>query len=262
MSDFMLKAILFDLDNTLIDYIYFKKETAKAAAKAMIAQGLPASEKEIYDKIFQVYEEKGIEYQKTMYEVVKQYNLEINLAEKIQQAGILAYLKRKFEVLKTYPDVLPTLEKLKEKGLKLALVSDAPRNKAWQRLIMAGLENAFDLVITHNDTEQFKPHPSPFQLALKTLDISPEEALFVGDNPGRDIRGAKKLGIKTCLAEYGRVFPEEDKADYVIRDFREMLRILDIQKENEFHLPKFKRVPERAERGTHPKEKIPRKSKK
>lgn len=226
----MLKAILFDLDNTLIDYMHFKKETAKAAAKAMIAQGLPASEKEIYDKIFQVYEEKGIEYQKTMYEVVKQYGLEINRAEKIQQAGILAYLKRKFEVLKTYPDVLPTLEKLKEKGLKLALVSDAPRNKAWQRLIMAGLENAFDLIITHNDTEQFKPHPSPFQLALKTLNISPEEALFVGDNPGRDIRGAKKLGIRTCLAEYGRVFERSEEADHVIMDIKELLGIPGIPK--------------------------------
>jgi len=99
----MVKAVLFDLDNTLIDFLTFKKETAKAAAKAMVAHGLKMSETEAYGKIFSVYDEKGIEYQKTFFEVLKPLNLDINEAEKIQQAAIIAYLKRKFEVLRTYP---------------------------------------------------------------------------------------------------------------------------------------------------------------
>ena len=57
----MLRAIIFDLDNTLIDFLTFKKETAKAAAKAMIKQGLPSDEIQAYGKIFSVYQEKGIE---------------------------------------------------------------------------------------------------------------------------------------------------------------------------------------------------------
>jgi len=48
----MKKAILFDMDNTLIDFLTFKKETAKAAAKAMIKQGLPDEEMKVYGKIF------------------------------------------------------------------------------------------------------------------------------------------------------------------------------------------------------------------
>src|SRR5208283_2893754 len=154
----MFKAVLFDLDNTLLDFLTFKKEAAKSAARAMIKQGLPATEIEAYGKIFSVYDEKGIEYQKTFYEVVKQYGLEINLAEKIQQAGIIAYQQKKYEILRPYPMVKPTLRKLREK-MKLGIVSDAPRNKAWQRLILAGLENEFDFVITHSDTQEFKPHP-------------------------------------------------------------------------------------------------------
>ena len=47
----MIKAILFDLDNTLLDFLTFKKETAKAAAKAMIKHGLPDDEMKIYGKI-------------------------------------------------------------------------------------------------------------------------------------------------------------------------------------------------------------------
>ena len=65
----MIKGILFDMDNTLLDFMKFKRETAKAAAKAMIRKGLPAKEKEIYEKIFQIYELKGIEI-KNIYVVV------------------------------------------------------------------------------------------------------------------------------------------------------------------------------------------------
>lgn len=222
----MFKAILFDLDNTLIDFIVFKKETAMAAAKAMVRHGLPASEIEAYGKIFSVYDEKGIEYQKTFSDVVKQYNLELNLAEKIQQAGILAYLQKKFEVLRPYHMVKPILHRLKEKGIRLGIVSDAPRNKAWQRLVLTGLENEFDLVITHSDTLEFKPSPTPFVLALKRLGVLPDAVLFVGDNPGRDIKGAKQAGMRTCLARYGRVFGEDVKADYEIDRFEDLLNII------------------------------------
>jgi putative hydrolase of the HAD superfamily len=221
----MFKAVLFDLDNTLLDFLTFKKEAAKAAARAMIKQGLPATEIEAYGKIFSVYDEKGIEYQKTFYEVVKQYDLEINLAEKIQQAGIIAYQQKKYEILRPYPMVKPTLRKLREK-MKLGIVSDAPRNKAWQRLILAGLENEFDFVITHSDTQEFKPHPSPFTLALKNLGVLPDAVLFVGDNPARDIKGAKAVGMKTCLARYGQIFKDNVDSDYEIERFEDLLKVI------------------------------------
>jgi len=222
----MIKGILFDMDNTLLDFMYYKRETAKATAKAMVKKGLPASEKEIYKKIFQIYEEKGIEYQKTCYDVVKPYNLEINLAEKIQHAGIIAYIKRKYKVIKPYPGVKKTLKKLKEMNLKLGIVSDAPRNKIWDRLILSGLEDEFDIVVSHSDTLNYKPHPSSFQLALDKIKLKPSEVIFVGDNPGRDIKGAKLIGMKTCLAKYGQEFNSDDKADYELNKFEDLIKII------------------------------------
>ncbi|MEM3363986.1 MAG: HAD-IA family hydrolase [Candidatus Micrarchaeia archaeon] len=225
-----IDAILFDMDNTLLDFMYYKRETAKAVAKAMIKHGLPATEKEVIDRIFQIYKEKGIEYQKTCYDIVFPYNLEINLAEKIQHAGIVAYQKRKFEALYPYPGVKETLSKLKRKGLKLGLVSDAPRNKVWDRLIIAGLEDFFDVVVSHSDTLQFKPHPSSFQLALKKLGLPPVHVLFVGDDPSRDIKGAMSLGMKTALAKYGETWKQHQRQDiipdYTLDKFEDLLDIL------------------------------------
>lgn len=222
-----IKAVLFDLDNTLIDFLTFKKETAKAAAKAMVAEGFPLSEVETYGKIFSVYDEKGIEHQKTFHDVIKPLGLEINKAERIQQAAIVAYLKRKFEVLQPYPMVRPTLARLREKGLKLGIVTDAPRNKAWQRLVLCNLADEFDPVVTHDDTLEFKPHPSPFQLAQSRLGLMPGACLFVGDNPERDIRGAKEAGMLTCLAKYGVVGKIRGQAaDYEIGRFSELIAIV------------------------------------
>jgi HAD superfamily hydrolase (TIGR02253 family) len=222
-----IKAVLFDLDNTLIDFMTFKKETAKAAAKAMVENGLPATETGAYGKIFSVYDEKGIEHQKTFYEVVKQYGLEVNKAERIQQAAIAAYLRRKFEVLHPYPMVRPTLSRLRAKGLKLGIVTDAPRNKAWQRLVLCGLADDFDSVVTHDDTLEFKPHPSPFQLAQAKLGLMPGACLFVGDNPERDIRGAREAGMLTCLAKYGIVGKAGGHAaDYEIERFSELMEVI------------------------------------
>jgi putative hydrolase of the HAD superfamily len=216
----MIKAVLFDLDNTLIDFLTFKKETAKAAAKAMVRQGLPLDEIQAYGRIFSVYDEKGIEYQKTFHDVIRPFELEINTAERIQQAAILAYLQKKFEVLRPYPLVKPVLAKLRM-DYKLGIVTDAPRNKAWQRLVLTGLEKEFDIVITHQDTEEIKPHPSPFYLSLKKLNMLAPACLFVGDNPERDIKGAKEVGMMTCWARYGSM-KRESEADFEIESIAEL----------------------------------------
>lgn len=222
----MIKGILFDMDNTLLDFMFYKRETAKATAKAMVDKGLPANEKEIYKKIFEIYDEKGIEYQKTCYDVVKPYNLEINLAEKIQHAGIIAYIRKKYEVIKPYPGVKKTLKKIKKKKIKMGIVSDAPRNKIWDRLILSELEDEFDIVVSHSDTLKYKPHPSSFKLALDKLKLKPNEIIFVGDNPDRDIKGAKRLGMKTCLAKYGQEFQGKEKADYDLEKFEDILKVI------------------------------------
>jgi putative hydrolase of the HAD superfamily len=130
-----------------------------------------------------------------------------------------------------YPHVRTTLIKLHEHNLKLAIVSDAPRLSAWIRLAEMNLTDFFDVVITLGESKKFKPFPNSFRKALRGLDMNPGEVLFVGDNPDRDVKGAKALGMKSCLARYGQVFVNEDiKADYEINNIEELVKI--IEKEN------------------------------
>ncbi len=222
------KAVLFDLDNTLLDFWSFKQKAAKAAARAMVRKGLPEREGRVYRRIFEVYDEYGVEYQKAFYQVIHPYRLEVGQAERIQQAAIVAYQKSKFNSLKPYPGVASTLGKLKKRA-QIGIVTDAPRNKAWMRLVLSRLDRLFETVVTTDDTKVKKPHRAPFEAALRKLSVDAKDALFVGDNNDRDMLGAKKLGMKVCLAKYGEKFKRNEKVklDYEIKDFRELLEIVE-----------------------------------
>jgi HAD superfamily hydrolase (TIGR01509 family) len=232
----MLEAILFDLDNTLVDYVSYRETTSITAAKAMVKHGLPTSKFDAYSRIFAIFRAKGMEYEGAYHEVVERFDLEPNSATRISQAAIMEHQRVMLEVLHAYPLVKPILAEFKRMGIKRGIVSDAPRDKVWKRLLTVKLEDEFDVVVTHDDTMLYKPNPSPFQLALNVLQVPPAECLFVGDDPSRDIKGAKELGMHTCLAIYGmdgiagyrRHDPDDRKlADFEIGRFQEILGVVE-----------------------------------
>ncbi len=220
-----IKAVLFDLDNTLIDFFRMKTESSNAAIKAMIDAGLPVKEEKAIEILSELFKEYGIEdqtiFQKFLEKTIKKIDY------KILSNGIAAYRRVQFGFLFPYPHVRSTLVKLKEKNLILGIVSDAPRMRAWLRLAEMNMTHYFDVVVTLDDTGKLKPSKMPFEKALKELKLKPEEILFVGDNPERDIFGAKEVGMKTCLAKYGqKFFSKKIKADFEIKDINELQKII------------------------------------
>ncbi|MEK6958126.1 MAG: HAD-IA family hydrolase [archaeon] len=220
-----MKAVLFDLDNTLIDFMQMKKISVEAAISAMIDAGLKMKKEAAYKKLFALYGIHGIEHQQIFQKFLKKVSGKIDY--RILSNGVAAYRHMQSGYLTPYPRVRSTLLALREKGLKLGIVSDAPRMKAWLRLAEMNLTDFFDVVITLDDTGKRKPSSLPFKSALKKLGFRAEEILFVGDNPARDIAGAKKLGMRTALAKYGQIFPNKGvKADFVLKDFSDLKKIV------------------------------------
>lgn len=221
----MIKAVIFDLDNTLIDFMKMKKASVNAAVDAMISAGIKMSKDEATKALYELYDKFGIEYQQIFQKFLKKTSKKVDY--KILAAGIVAYRKVQTSFLEPYGSVVPTLLRLREQGFKLAIVSDAPRLRAWLRLVEMKLQDFFDVVVCHEDTNHYKPSSLPFLKALKKLKLKPEECLMVGDWPERDIKGAKQLGIKTAFAKYGAVREIENSgADFVINNISEILKIV------------------------------------
>jgi len=222
----MIKVAIFDLDNTLTDFKRMKENAVDAAVEAMVDAGLVFSPDVIKQKIYEVYEEKGIEFQH-VFDVVLEEMLGY-VDYKIQAAGIVAYRRAREASLVLYPHVKVALIGLMKRGIKLAVVSDAPRKEAWLRLCYLQLHHMFDLVLTFDDTEVLKPSPIPFRRVLHHFQIKPEQALMIGDWPERDITGADQVGIITVFARYGDTFgTKESGAHYVVDDIIGVLDVVD-----------------------------------
>ncbi len=220
-----LKAVLFDLDNTLVDFMRFKRRASEAAIAAMVEAGLGMDEERATKLLFSMYKKYGIEDQKIFERFLKRVKGKVDY--RVLASGIVAYRKMKASYLTPYPKVRETLIKLKAKGLTLGIVSDAPRMQAWLRLAEMNLAEFFDVVIALEDTHKLKPSKMPFRQAIKKLGLRPGEILFVGDNPLRDIRGAKSVGMKTALAKYGQVMKGEAKPDFVLKKASDLVKVVE-----------------------------------
>jgi putative hydrolase of the HAD superfamily len=222
----MIKAVIFDLDNTLVDFMAMKDASIKAAVHAMVDAGLQMSEQEAYDKIYQIYQDTFIENQEVFDHFLQQ---ELGkLDHRLLAAGIIGYRRAREASLVLYPHVRSTLSWLLRQGLQLAILSDAPSRQAWLRLTSLGLVHFFDTVITFEDTGYRKPHAAPFLKVLEKLELVPGEVIMVGDWMERDIAGASLLSIPTAYARYGDTFDTtESHADYILDDINDLRSLIE-----------------------------------
>jgi putative hydrolase of the HAD superfamily len=222
----LIRAIVFDLDNTLTDFMRMKESAIQAAMDGMIDAGLSMNRDELRARIDAIYKEQGLEFQRVFDELLETEFGQID--PRILASGIVAYRRARESTLVLYPHVQMTLLELAKRGIRIGVVSDAPRLQVWLRLCSLSLQHVFDAVVTFDDTGERKPGPAPFREVLGRLGVEPHEALMVGDWAERDVVGGKSLGMKTVFARYGDTFgTQESGADYDVNDIWELVAIVD-----------------------------------
>ncbi|MEM2123718.1 MAG: HAD family hydrolase [Methanolinea sp.] len=214
-------AVILDMDNTLFDLV-----GAKYAACRAITREAGCGDPESLFSYF-LREGKGFEDP----ENIREYFLDRGLVDADLLSRCTAiYREAKLAAIQPYPGVRETLHALREKGLRLALVTDAHSRDAAPRLEKTGLSGLFDHVVTFDATWQKKPSPVPFGYALKLLGCRPREAIAIGDSPRRDIAPCRRLGMITVYARYGDRFARPDTtggAHFAIDSPLELLSILE-----------------------------------
>lgn len=216
---------MFDLDNTLINFMRMKRKSCDAAISEMVNSGLKANKRDAMRILYELYDKYGMEDQTIFQKLLRKINHKIDY--KILARGIDAYRKAQFAYMKPYPGVVSTLLELKKRNIKIGIVSDAPKLRAHIRLVELSLEDFFDTIVAFEDTGVYKPSPEPYKRALNILRVKPEDSMMVGDMPERDIKGAKALGMKTVHAKYGNVSKSKIKADFSINRIEDLITILD-----------------------------------
>ncbi len=116
-------------------------------------------------------------------------------------------------------DVRRTLPQLKEAGYILGVISN--RDKPFQDLLQDhGIGEFFDFSLAAGEVNTFKPEPEVFEHALRRVNLSPRDAVYVGDNYYADVVGARRAGLEPILYDPRGIFPDPDCI--TIRSFDEL----------------------------------------
>jgi putative hydrolase of the HAD superfamily len=218
-----IKAVLFDLGGTLVksssipEVMKWILETyGIKRSTEEIEEARKAAEKQVDIKELPVL---GDEFWfKWNAQILKHLGIRDNvpfLAEKITK------LWWRYAEVELYLDVEKVLRLLKQKGLKVGLITNCLESDVKEILPKVGLDGFFDVEITSDAVGKMKPSKEMFLHALKKLEISPREALFVGDMAEHDYKGAKESGLKALLID--REGNIEEKGVEKIRSLTELL---------------------------------------
>jgi len=224
-----IKCVLFDIDDTLYDTSLQMSMARLNAVKAMIEAGLPANIEIAYRVLEEIVKEFGPHYNLHFDRLLERLGLKWN--PRVIAAGVTAYRETSSAYLKTYSDTVPSLLKLRESGYQLGIVSEGRAVKQWQKLIQLGIQHLFHRVLISEEIEEDTVTPEMFELVLKELGASPEEAVFVGNRLDTDILCANKAGIISVRMRKGEHRVEEPKSPemtpkYEISKISEIFNVL------------------------------------
>lgn len=209
----MIKAVIFDVDGTLLDTerIYMKawKEAAAEAGFVMpdsVLQKTRAVNTKDAARIFEEEIGNGFSYQAVR-------PIRVRIAEEI--------IRRESPILK--PGVLELLAFLEEKGIRLAVASSTNQQGTREHLAESRILDRFEVVVGGDMVTNGKPHPDIFLKAAEALDTAPEACIVVEDSPA-GIRAAHAAGMKAVLVPDQAAITQEiiDMADVVLNSLLEM----------------------------------------
>lgn len=240
----MIRAVLFDMGSTLLEFENYPWEELiqqgiDAVYDVLYAHRAVLPERQIfYQQFSDVYRTTWREAEQSLMEMEVRILLE-NTARELRLAlspDDVSHLVRAHYApvsaqVTIYADTIDTLSELRRRGLKIGLVS----NTVWpgwlhkEDLLRFGLLDFFDHLVFSADLGVRKPHPQIFQSALQALDVSPHEAVFVGDRLPEDVAGSKRLGMLGVWKER----PDRERDPNIVPDaqivhLRELLTHLDI----------------------------------
>ncbi|MCA9970281.1 MAG: HAD family hydrolase [Anaerolineales bacterium] len=245
MQDKRIQAVLFDFDDTLVDWSQradvggkiYRRHVANVYAH-LAAQGVPLPEEAQFFRVYRdVISEAWDEAKKSWAGV----NFAVTWMATLEQLGVdtavldLDAVWRAFDWqpvpgVRPYPDTLATLRALRQAGYRLGLITNSMM-PMWMRdveLQAYGMLSFFDARITSGDAGVMKPHPDIYQAILRQLRVPPERAVFVGDRPANDIAGANAVGMTSVLMAPPHVtYPLDGvQPDFTITTLTELLPIL------------------------------------
>jgi len=182
----LIKAVIFDVDGTLVDsndlHVEAWREAFRCYGKELSFEDLHGQMGKGGDQLMPVF--------------CSQEELE-RFGEELEQKRVELFKSDYLPRVRPFPRVRELFERVRAEGLQVALASSAKGEELEQHKRSMRVEDMLETAASADDAERSKPHPDIFQAALAGLKgVAPAEAVVVGDTP-YDVQAAAKAGMRT-----------------------------------------------------------------
>ncbi|MDF2789766.1 MAG: L-2-haloalkanoic acid dehalogenase [Neobacillus sp.] len=216
----MIKAVLFDLDGTLLDRDESVKKFIHSQYDRLnrIVGHIP---RETYKKRFVELDQRGYVWKDKVYQQMVE---EFQITRFTWEDFLQDYLTNFKNNCIPFPNLITTLEKLKSHNIRLGMITNGRGQFQLDNIKALGIEKDFDTILISEWEGIKKPDPEIFKRALKQLNVSAHQSIFVGDHPENDVKAAQNVGMKGIWKKD----PQWDsiEADYIVDDLAELLLFL------------------------------------
>ncbi len=212
-----LKAVIFDLDGTILDTLEDLKNSVNFT---LSKNGLPVR---TIDEI-RAFVGNGI---RLLIERAVPENTNDELLERCFLDFKKHYKEHSADNTKPYDGIIPVLREIKAKGIKLAVVSNKA-DFAVQTLVEEYFQGLFDFAVGEREGIRRKPCPDSVNEAIKVLDASPDEVVYVGDSEV-DIETSRNAGVNCVAVTWGfrdKCVLESLSSEYIIDKPSQLMELI------------------------------------
>lgn len=217
----MVKAVIFDLDGTLLDRDSSLKLFIKDQYKRYINE-LKHVPEELYINRFIELDNKGYVWKDKVY---KQLLQEYVISSLTWEQLLEDYISNFQHHCIPFSNMEHVLQELKNRGILLGMITNGFTEFQLLNIRALGIDKYMDIILVSEQEGLKKPEAEIFLRALERLGVSPEESVYVGDHPENDVVGARNVGMHAIWkkdAFWGNLYTDE----HVIDNLQELLSIV------------------------------------
>ncbi|WP_075618502.1 HAD family hydrolase [Paenisporosarcina indica] len=216
----MIKAVLFDLDGTLLNRDDSVKLFINRQYERLInfVGHIP---KEQYMARFIELDQHGYVWKDKVYQQLVE---ELSIKEITWKELLKDYISEFKHSCVPFPNLTGMLEELKSNNLILGMITNGYGQFQTDNIMSLDIEKYFDVILVSEWEGLKKPDPRLFHRALEKLAVSPHESIFIGDHPLNDVKAAKNVGMKGIWKR--NVHYTNVGADYIVDDLLDLNEVI------------------------------------
>lgn len=198
----MSKAILFDLDDTLLDREGSIEPIATHQYKKYGIQCAPLA---AYVERFKTLDDHGYADRHQLFRtLVAEFKIDADSEDMLWD-----YRRQTWQVAQLFEDARHVLSVFRDRGYKLGIITNGSMAMQSGKLQATGLQEIVDVALISEQVGVSKPDPLIFQQAAEQLSTSLPNCIFVGDHPVRDVMGAAQAGMTAIWRVAHLAWPNE-----------------------------------------------------